>query len=123
MPMRALRGATTVEVNRPEAIWEATQELLLALLEANHLRPEEIISAIFTVTPDLTAAFPATAARRLGWVSIPLLDMLAPPVPDDIPRCIRVLLHVETSHPPENLRHIYLHRARQLRPEWTGEPL
>lgn len=123
MPMRALRGATTVEENHPEAIWEATQELLLTLLEANQLDPGAVISAIFTVTSDLTAAFPATAARRLGWDAIPLLDMLSPPVSGDLPRCIRVLLHVETSLPPQRLRHVYLRRARRLRPEWAGEPL
>nr|BAL57508.1 chorismate mutase [uncultured Chloroflexota bacterium] len=123
MPIRALRGATTVEEDRPEVIWSATQELLLTLLEANQLQPQAIISAIFTVTPDLTTAFPATAARRLGWQDVPLLDMLAPAVPGDIPRCIRVLLHIETTLPSQALRHIYLHRARTLRPEWAGEPL
>ncbi len=123
MPVRAIRGATTASENSPEAIWEATQELLTTLLEVNQLSQEAIVSAIFTVTPDLTAAFPATAARRLGWNAIPLLDMQAPPVPHDLPRCIRVLLHVETPLPAQALRHVYLRQAVQLRPEWAGEAL
>jgi chorismate mutase len=120
MPVRAIRGATTASENSPEAIWEATQELLTTLLEVNQLSQEAVVSAIFTVTPDLTAAFPATAARRLGWDAIPLLDMQAPSVPHDVPRCIRVLLHVETTLPAQALRHVYLRQARQLRPEWAG---
>lgn len=121
MPIRALRGATTVEQDSPESIAQATRELLLKLLAANELGPEEIVSVIFTVTPDLTAAFPAAAARSLGWDTVPLLDMLAPPVTNDLPRCIRVLMHVETERPPQALRHVYLRQARHLRPEWAEE--
>ncbi len=119
---RGIRGATTVARNEPEAIWEATQELLQALVEANGLDPCDLASAIFTVTGDLDAAFPATAARRMGWHDVPLLDAREIAVPGSLPRCIRVLLHWNTDRTAAEIVHVYLHAAQVLRPE-HGERL
>lgn len=88
----------------------------------NELAPTDIISALFTVTPDLRSAFPAHAARELGWTDVALLCTMEIPVPGAIARCIRVLLHVETTKSRKQLRHVYLRGARALRPEWADEP-
>lgn len=118
--VRALRGATTVEANEAEAILEATAELLRALATENRLAPAHLVSGTFTVTPDLTAAFPATAARQLGWRELPMLCATEIPVPGALARCIRVLLHVEL--PDEALpRHVYLRGATGLRPDLAYE--
>lgn len=115
--MRGIRGATTARENTAEAIHEATVELLRALVAANDLHPDEIVAAIFTATPDLNAAFPATAARHeLGWGEVPLLDLHQMAVPGALERCIRVLLLVDRDrrravHPQ------YLRGARALRPD------
>lgn len=116
---RALRGATTVAEDHPSLIDDAVGELLAALAEANALTPDDIVSAILTATPDLTSAFPATAARRLGWDHVPLLCAAEIAVPDALPRCIRVLLHVSMD-PDRTPRHIYLRDAATLRPDLTG---
>jgi len=121
MTCRGIRGATTVRENSRSEILSATEELLRALIEANHLDPSEIASAIFTVTPDLDAAFPAEAARRMGWNRVPLLDTVAPHPPDGLPRCIRILIHWNTDRPPSTVRHIYLRDAVGLRPDLQQE--
>ncbi len=118
--LRGVRGATTVALDDADAIIEATSELLARMLEANALDAEEVVSAVFTATPDITAAFPARAARGLGWDDVPLLCALAPAVPGDPPRCIRVLLHIETLLPKEDVSHVYLHGARALRPDLSA---
>ena len=118
--MRAIRGATTVDADRPEAIREATREMLLEMLERNGLVAADIISAIFTVTPDLRSEFPAIAARELGWDDIALLCTTEIPVPRALPRCIRVLMHVETERRREAIRHVYLRGASSLRPDLTS---
>lgn len=117
--LRGLRGATTAADNTSEAILEATAELLRALQEANGFRPEDVESAIFTSSPDLTADYPARAARRLGWTDVPLLGTaeVAVPPPDGLPHCIRVLLHFYTTKPPSELKHTYLRGAAKLRPD------
>jgi len=117
--LRGLRGATTATANTREAILEATVELLRSLQEANGFRPDEVESAIFTSTPDLTAEYPARAARLLGWNSVPLLGAseVAVPPPGGLPRCIRVLLHFYTAKPPSRLKHMYLQEAAKLRPD------
>jgi chorismate mutase len=115
--LRGLRGATTAAANTSEAILEATEELIRALQEANAFRPEDVESAIFTSTPDLTAEYPARAARRLGWDGVPLLGASEVGVPDGLPRCIRLLLHLYTTKAPRELKHIYLRGAAQLRPD------
>lgn len=118
----AIRGATTVDEDEASAIRTATAELLRRMVALNDLTPEDIISALFTVTPDLRSAFPAHAARELGWTDVALLCTMEIPVPGAIARCIRVLLHVETAAPRKRLRHVYLRGARSLRPEWADEP-
>src|SRR5512142_1868616 len=117
MTCRGLRGATTADENTSTAILAATTELLEALAAANHLQAAEIASAIFTPTPDLSAAFPAQAARSLGWSAVPLLDAVEVAVPGSLPRCIRVLIHWNTERPAAQVRHIYLHGAASLRPD------
>jgi chorismate mutase len=97
MPLRGIRGATTVLSDQEAEILAATQELLAAIRQSNPaLQPEDLASILFTVTPDLTATFPAKAARQLGWTDVPLMDALEIPVPGGLPRCIRVLLHWNT---------------------------
>jgi chorismate mutase len=113
--VRALRGATTVEADDPDAIITATSELLEAMLEKNGVARDDLISMIFTATPDLSAAFPAVAARRLGLAEVPLLCSVEIAVPDSIERCIRILVHLYTPRPAAELRHVYLGRAKGLR--------
>jgi chorismate mutase len=111
----ALRGATSCEVDTPEAICDATVELLTELLGRNELRPENLVSIIFTSTPDLTADFPASAARKLGLHEVPLLCAAEIDVAGALPKCIRILVHLETDRHRDDLRHVYLHRATGLR--------
>lgn len=110
----AVRGAITAKANTPEAILGATEELLIELMHRNGLNAEDLISGIFTVTPDLTAAFPAAAARKLGWTEVPMMCAQEIPVPGSLKHCVRVLLHVMAEKP---LQAVYLHDARQLRPD------
>jgi chorismate mutase len=117
MPRRGIRGAITTATNTRDAILEATRELLDAIVNANDICVDDLASAIFTVTPDLDAAFPARAARDLGWDHVALLDVCAPRVPDDLPRCIRVLIHWNTDRAQKEIVHVYLHEAKKLRPD------
>ncbi len=117
MPCRGIRGATTVTADTAVAILSATRELLGSLIKANDLRPEDVASALFTVTPDLQAAFPAQAARQLGWQHVALMDAEEIPVPGAIPRCIRILIHWNTNKTQEQVRHVYLGKAKNLRPD------
>ncbi|MFQ5813846.1 MAG: chorismate mutase [Anaerolineae bacterium] len=119
MHCRGIRGATTVEKNTAEAILAATRELLALIIEANDLRVEDVASAIFTTTPDLTAAFPAQAAREMGWRDVALLDVQETPVPGSLERCIRVLIHWNTEKSAAEIRHVYLKGAQALRPDRT----
>lgn len=119
--LRALRGATTVDGDDPGAIREHTRELLAALMASNDVETASIVSAIFTVTRDLESEFPARAARDLGWTDVPLLCVHEMSVPGALPRCIRVLLHVESERPREAMRHVYLRGAIVLRPDLLGE--
>src|SRR5690242_15922181 len=98
MPMRGVRGATTVDADQADQMLDATQELLEAMLAANPgMRTEDIASVVFTLTHDLCSAFPALAARRIGWDSVPMMCAREIPVPGSLPRCIRVLLHWNTN--------------------------
>ncbi|MBO9359044.1 MAG: chorismate mutase [Thermomicrobium sp.] len=115
---RGIRGATTVEANTAEAIVQATRELLLALVEANGVELDQIASIIFTTTRDLTATFPAVAARELGWIHVPLLCAHEMDVPGAPMGVVRVLMHVNTEKSPREIRHVYLRGARVLRPEF-----
>lgn len=118
--VRGIRGAVVAERNCPEAIRRATRELLLAMVELNEASVDDVVAVFFTVTGDLDRAFPASAVRELGWTHVPLLDAMAPPVEDDLPRCIRVLLLVNTDRSPAEIRHVYLGQARRLRPDLAG---
>ncbi len=120
MACRAIRGAITVETDSAAAILEATRELLARIVEVNGVEVEDVASAIFTATPDLAAAFPAQAARLLGWQRVALLDAQAIPVPDSLPRCVRVLIHWNTDRPQDAIRHVYLRGAAVLRPDLAG---
>jgi chorismate mutase len=120
-PARAIRGATTVERDTPDQIRRATRELLETIVARNAITSADVISAIFTVTHDLTSEFPAHAARELGWLDVPLLCTLEIPVPGSLAKCIRVLLHVESAAPRSAIRHVYLHDARALRPDLASE--
>lgn len=119
MYCRGIRGATTVERNEQEEILAATAELLQALIRQNDLRAEDVASGIFTVTEDLDAAFPALAARRLGWTEVGLMCMREIPVPGSLEKCIRVLLHVNTRRSASEMRHVYLREAVVLRPSFA----
>ena len=101
----------------PQHIADATRELLEEIVERNWLELDEIISVWFTVTPDLTSAFPALAAREMGWVDVPLLCASEIPVPGSMPRCLRTLLEVELRAPRKLDTHIYLREAVRLRPD------
>ncbi len=115
--VRAIRGATTVDHDTAASILDATRELLVKIATLNALLPADIISAIFTVTDDLRAEFPARAAREIGWVDVPLLCTVEIPVPGGLARCIRVLIHVESERPRGDIAHIYMRGARALRPD------
>lgn len=116
--MKAIRGAIAVPENTAEAIGAATVELLEEIARRNCLVVDEVISVFFTLTPDLFADFPAHAARGHGW-DVPMLDMQEIAVPGALPRCLRVLVHVDRTTP---VRHAYLRDARSLRPELeTGQ--
>ncbi len=117
MPLRGIRGATTATANTREEILEATCELLEVLVRANCLREDDVASLYFTVTPDLNAAFPAAAARLMGWSQVALLDAVAPCIADDLPRCIRVLIHWNTDAASIEIQHVYLREAQRLRPD------
>lgn len=114
---RGVRGATTVDEDSRRAILVATGELLLAMVEANGIDPPDLASAIFTTTTDLTSEYPALAARKLGWQDVALLCGHEMAVPQGVRRCIRVLLHWNTSLEPAAIRHIYIRGAKHLRPD------
>ena len=121
MAVRGLRGATTVEQNVATEILAATRELLQELLSANGISTdEEIVSAVFTTTPDVNAVFPAEAARSLGLSQVPLLCASEIAVPNSMPRCIRILLHVNTDQPQSAMKHVYLREAKRLRPDMVS---
>jgi chorismate mutase len=120
MSTRGVRGATTVTRNDAAAITERTLELLRVLVDSNGLRPEELASAIFSVTRDLDAEFPALAVRALpGWEDVPLLCVREIPVPGSLGHCVRVLLHWNTERSQREVRHAFLRGARELRPRWA----
>ena len=114
---RGVRGATTVTENTKEAILEATREMLYIIIRANNMRPEDVASAYFTTTVDLNATYPALAARQLGWYDVALLCGHEMQVPESLNRCIRVLIHWNTSRKPEGIAHAYLRDAKSLRPD------
>jgi chorismate mutase len=114
--VRAIRGAIDVEVDSPEAIAAAVRALVSEITSRNALDPDDIVSAIFTATPDLTSVFPALPARDAGWSDVPLLCATEIGVDGSLPRCIRVLVTVERSDPRPG-EHVYLGQAIRLRPD------
>lgn len=115
--VRGIRGAITAKANTKGDIFEATKELLKAIVEANQIDPEDIASIFLTTTPDLNADFPASAARELGWHLVPLLCAREIDVPNAMSRLIRVLMHVNTAKSQAEIRHLYLGEAAVLRPD------
>ena len=111
----AIRGATTTEEDTPEQIQERTASLIEAILARTGIATDEIVSIIFTATPDLVSDFPAVAARGLGLSQIPLICSQELAVNDSMPRCVRVMLHAYSRLSRDEVRHVYLHDARQLR--------
>ena len=120
MLVRGIRGAITVARDEPKLILDATERLLLEISEKNPFAPEDVASALFTVTPDLVSEFPAAAARRMGWTLVPLLNFTEIGVPGRLERCIRVLIHVNTDLGQDEIQHVYLEGARVLRPDLAG---
>ena len=119
---RGVRGATTVEVDDREEILKATRQLLALMIRVNGIEPDDVGSAIFTTTPDLTAEFPALAARQLGWLDVALLCTHEIAVPGSLPRCIRVLVNWNTRKRPEEITHVYVREAQRLRPDRSELP-
>ncbi len=114
---RGVRGAVLADADTAEAIHSAARELLDAMISANNIVEEDVASVIFTSTPDLTAAYPATAARQLGWHDAALLGAVEIQPPNSPGRCIRVLIHWNTSLPQKDIQHIYIRGAERLRPD------
>ena len=119
--VRGIRGATTASANTKDAILEATSELLESLVQANDVQLGDVAAVCFTTTNDLNAEFPAQAARRMGWEYVALLGAVELAVPDAVPRCIRVLLLVNTAKAQEDLSFKYLRGAADLRSRGTQE--
>ena len=122
MPVRGIRGATSVEADVAEQILAATRELLQELIRANAIHEfDEIVSAIFTTSPDLVSTYPAEAARALGMTQVPLLCASEIAVPSaKVARCIRVLLHINTDKQQSEIVHVYLRDAKRLRPDMVS---
>jgi len=119
--LRGVRGATTVDDDDPRHIAERTAELVRILVDSNGIRAEDVASAVFTATADVSSAFPAVAARTVpGWEAVPLLCAREIPVPGALGRCIRILIHWTTDRPASDVRHAFLRGARTLRPEWAA---
>ena len=116
--VRAIRGATTVENNDREEIIEATKEMLETIISENNIKTEDMVSVIFTVTPDLDKVFPAgVAARKMGIVDVPLLDMSEPEIDGALKKCIRILMHINSDKQNKDMVHAYLRGATVLRPD------
>ena len=116
---RGIRGATTAVANTAEDILEVTDELLRIVIALNEIDPLDVASIVFTTTPDLTATFPALAARDIGWTEVPLLCTHEMAVPGSLQSCVRILIHVNTTRSAAEIKHVYLKGARELRPEWA----
>ena len=119
---RGVRGATTVEENTSEAILRGTQELFARIVRANNIQPEDVASVIFTTTHDLNAEFPAIAARQFGWSNIALLCGNELDVPGSLRRCIRILIHWNTEKSADEIHHVYIRGAANLRPDIQALP-
>ena len=117
MPVRGIRGAIDVARNSKKEILSRTGELLRALVRANRIRAGDVAAAIFSLTPDLDAEFPAIAARRMGWTDVPLMCAAELDIPKGMKRVVRILLLVNTNAPPKSIKHQYLGKTPALRPD------
>lgn len=118
MPVRGVRGAISVEADEADLVREAARELLQEILLRNQITDfDDVISAVFTTTEDLVSAFPAEAARAIGMSQVPLLCAREIPVTGSMPRCIRILLHINSELSPQQIEHVYLRDAQKLRPD------
>ncbi len=120
--IRGVRGATTVTEDRAELIFNETETLVKEIVRANDIQPEDIISVLISTTPDITSGFPAKAVRSIeGWQYVPTMCTHEMSVPNALPLCIRVLLHINTELSQKDVRHIYLNEAISLRPDLVQE--
>ncbi|HEX4830120.1 MAG TPA: chorismate mutase [Trebonia sp.] len=115
MAVRAIRGAVQVDADERDAILEATAELVAEVMSRNDLTTEDVISVLFTVTPDLTSEFPALAARKTGFHAVPLMCATEIGVPGAMPRVVRLMAHVDTDRSRSQIQHVYLRGAAALR--------
>ena len=122
MACRGVRGATTVDTNDREEILEATRQLLALMIHRNGIDKQDLASAVFTVTKELDAEFPALAARQIGWGDVPLLCSYEVSVPGSLENCIRVLMHWNTDKSQADIQHVYVRRAERLRPDLDKLP-
>lgn len=122
MHCRGVRGATTVEANTREEILRGTRQLLALMIRQNGIEPVDVGSAIFSLTRDLDAEFPALAARQLGWLDVPLLCTYEVNVPGSLQKCVRILAHWNTDKPQNQIRHVYIKDAVKLRPDLSALP-
>ena len=118
--LRALRGATTVDVDEPDHVTERVVALLQAMLDRNGVQHDDLVSIVFTTTHDIRSIFPATAARSMGLGDVPLLGALEADIEGATPRCVRVLMHLTTARSRAELRHVYLEGAAGLRDDLPG---
>jgi len=121
MAVRGIRGAITASENEPAAIVAATTRLLREIVARNGVRVDDIGAIFFTTTPDLTAEFPAAAARELGWQEVPLLCGHEMSVPGRLGKCVRVMMLVNVDVAQTKIRHVYLDGATSLRPDLENE--
>ena len=117
MRVRGVRGATTVTADTEAEILSATTELLREIIHANGIVEDDVASVFFTTTPDLTAVFPAQAARSMGWTRVALIGSQEMSVPDGLAMAIRILIHWNTEKALDDIRHVYMHGAERLRPD------
>jgi len=122
MICRGVRGATTVEANTREEILTATRQMLALMIRTNNIDATDVGSAVFSVTRDLNAEFPALAARQLGWLDVPLLCTHEIDVPGSLKKCVRILVHWNTNTAQADIQHIYLREAQRLRPDLCSLP-
>jgi len=115
MTVRAIRGAVQIEADERDAILEGTAELVTEVMARNELTPGDVISVLFTATPDLTAEFPALAARKIGFHDVPLICATEISVPGAMARVVRLMAHVQTDRPRSAIQHVYLRGAAALR--------
>ena len=122
MTVRGVRGATTADANDRESILTAARQLLALMIRLNGIQTADVGSAIFTVTKDLDAEFPALAARQLGWLDVPLLCSYEISVPGSLQKCIRILVHWNTDRTQKMIQHVYIKDAKKLRPDLSDLP-